>query len=205
MPRNIFWGKQSLQGLCLHQASNALNSTETNLYCCQVVEMNLISFNSFSNAWFWFTLISLWAVFSQMYFGLSYNQLRLARSQHPERQAALLKALELYIERASWAGGQELGSSFAGAVAFLVSFWAVTAFYYDIELLQALFILAVPFTFSFIWRWRLVKKLAKDIPDFEKVFCLIRKIRICTLVCSLLTIFFSAFWGVRMILNDYSF
>ena len=167
--------------------------------------MYSIQFNSFSNAWFWFTLISLWAVFSQMYFGLSYNQLRLARFKYPERQTAIIKALELYIERSAWTGSQELSSKFAGVVAFLLSFWAVTAFYYRVELLQALFLLAVPISLSFIWRWRLLKKLAEDLPDFEKVFIKIRKIRICTLVCSLMTIFFSTFWGVRMVLGDYYF
>ena len=167
--------------------------------------MNLIQFNSFSNAWFWIALISLWAVFSQMYFGLSYNQLRLARSKHPERQAALLKALELYFERVAWAGGQDLGLRFAGVASFLVSFWAVTAFYYDIELLQAIFILAVPLLLSFIWRCHLVKNLTKDMPDFEKVFARIRKIRLWTFFCSLVTIFFSTFWGFRTILHDYSF
>ena len=167
--------------------------------------MYLIQFNSFSNAWFWFALISLWAVFSQMYFGLSYNQLRLARFKYPERQTAIIKALELYIERTAWAGVQELGSKFAGLAAFLISFWAVTAFYYDVELLQALFILSVPISLSFIWRWHLLKKLNEDMPDFEKVFAKIRNIRICTLFCSLVTIFFSTFWGIRMILGNYYF
>ena len=165
--------------------------------------MNFIEFNSFSNAWFWFSMITVWAVFSQLYYGISYNQLRLARRQHPERQEALLQALALYFERVGWRVSLKSGSLAAGVVAFLLSFWAVSAFYYAIEILQALFILAVPMIPCLILRWRLANKLAQKMPDFETVFLQVRKIRRWTLCWSFLTILLSTIWGIRMIIRDY--
>ncbi|MGB1752640.1 MAG: hypothetical protein ACPHHU_08075, partial [Paracoccaceae bacterium] len=62
----------------------------------------------------------------------------------------------------------------------------------------------VPLGPSLILRWRLARRLAKEIPDFEAVFRQIRTIRYWTLLSSFLTILMSTFWGVRVILREYS-
>ena len=103
--------------------------------------MELIQFHSFSSAWYWFTLIAIWVVFCQLYLGMSYHQLRLARQRHPERQGVLLRALALYLERMRWSTVSYISPFVAGLCAFVLSFWSVVAFYYNVEILQALFFL----------------------------------------------------------------
>ncbi len=166
--------------------------------------MDLIQFHSFSSAWYWFALIAIWAVFCQLYLGMSYHQLRLARQRHPERQGVLLRALALYLERMRWSTVSNIGPFVAGLCAFVLSFWSVVAFFYNVEILQAFFFLFVPLGPSLILRWRLARRLAKEIPDFEAVFRQIRTIRYWTLLSSFLTILMSTFWGVRVILREYS-
>ena len=90
--------------------------------------MDLIQFHSFSSAWYWFALIAIWAVFCQLYLGMSYHQLRLARQRHPERQGVLLRALALYLERMRWSTVSYISPFVAGLCAFVLSFWSVVAF-----------------------------------------------------------------------------
>ena len=165
--------------------------------------MDLIQFQSFSSAWFWFTLIGIWAVFGQIYLGVSYHQMRLARKRFPERQKVLLNAIALYLERMTWGMSEKLGPFTAGIGAFVLSFWIVSAFYYDLEVMQAFFFLFVPLGPSLILRWRLAKRLVKNPSDFETVFRQIRTIRYWTLLSSFVTILTSTFWGIRVILSNY--
>ena len=122
----------------------------------------------------------------------------------PERQGVLLRALALYLERMRWSTVSNIGPFVAGLCAFVLSFWSVVAFFYNVEILQAFFFLFVPLGPSLILRWRLARRLAKEIPDFEAVFRQIRTIRYWTLLSSFLTILMSTFWGVRVILREYS-
>ena len=165
--------------------------------------MDLIQFQSFSSAWFWFSMIGIWAVFCQLYLGVSYNQMRLARKRFPERQPVLLNVIALYLERMTWSMSENINPFTAGMGAFIVSFWVVSAFYYDQEVMQAFFFLFVPLGPSLILRWRLAQRLVRRPADFETVFCQIRTIRYWTLLSSFVTILTSTFWGVYVMLSDY--
>ncbi len=165
--------------------------------------MDLIQFQSFSSAWFWFALITVWAVFCQIYIGVSYHQMRLARKRFPERQAVLLNAIALYLERMTWSMSENIGPLTAGISAFVLSFWIVSAFYYDLEVMQAFFFLFVPLGPSLILRWRLAQRLFKHPADFETVFRQIRTIRYWTLLSSFVTILASTFWGIQVIISNY--
>ena len=165
--------------------------------------MDLIQFQSFSSAWFWFSMIGIWAVFCQLYLGVSYHQMRLARKRFPERQPVLLSVIALYLERMTWSMSENINPVTAGIGAFVISFWIVSAFYYGQEVMQAFFFLFVPLGPSLILRWRLAQSLVKNPADFETVFRQIRTIRYWTLLSSLVTILTSTFWGVHVMLRDY--
>ena len=165
--------------------------------------MDLIHFQSFSSAWFWFALIGIWAVFCQIYLGVSYHHMRLARRRFPERQAVLMDAITLHIERMTWGMSGQINPFTAGMGAFVLIFWIVSAFYYDLEAMQAFFFLFVPLGPSLILRWRLAQRLVKHPANFETVFRQIRAIRHWTLLSSFVTILASTFWGFRVILNNY--
>ena len=165
--------------------------------------MDLIQFQSFSSAWFWFSMIGIWAVFCQLYLGVSYHQMRLARKRFPERQPVLLSVIALYLERMTWSMSENINPVTAGIGAFVISFWIDSAFYYGQEVMQAFFFLFVPLGPSLILRWRLAQSLVKNPADFETVFRQIRTIRYWTLLSSLVTILTSTFWGVHVMLRDY--
>ena len=165
--------------------------------------MDLIQFQSFSSAWFWFSMIGIWAVFCQLYLGVSYHQMCLAQKRFPERQSVLLNVIALYLERMNWSTPENINPFIAGTGAFVLSFWIISAFCYDQELMQAFFFLIVPLGPSLILRWRLAKRLVKQPADFETVFRQIRTIRYWTLLSSFVTILASTFWGIHVILSDY--
>ena len=165
--------------------------------------MDLIQFQSFSSAWFWFSMIGIWALFCQLYLGVSYHQMRLARKHFPERQPVLLNFITLYLERMTWSMSENINPFKAGVGAFVVSFWIVCAFYYDQEVMQAFFFLFVPLGPSLILRWRLAQRLVKQPEDFETVFRRIRTIRYWTFLSSFVTILTSTFWGIHIMLSDY--
>ena len=165
--------------------------------------MDLIQFQSFSSAWFWFSMVGIWAVFCQVYLGVSYHHMRLAWKRFPERQPVLLKVIALYLERMTWSVSENINPFTVGIVAFVVSFCVVSAFYYDQEVMQAFFFLFMPLGPSLILRWRLAQRLVKHPTDFETVFRQIRTIRYWTVLSSFVTILASTFWGIHVILSDY--
>ena len=128
----------------------------------------------------------------------------LARKHFPERQLVLLNVIALYLERITWSTSENINPFTAGIGAFVVSFWIVSAFYYDQEVMQAFFFLFAPLGPSLILRWRLAQRLAKRPTDFESVFRQIRTIRYWTLLSSFVTILTSTFWGIRVILSNYT-
>ena len=148
-------------------------------------------------------MIGIWAVFCQLYLGVTYHQMRLARKRFPERQPVLLSFIALYLERMTWSMSENINPFTVGIGAFIVSFWIVSAFYYDQEVMQAFFFLFVPLGPSLILRWRLAQSLVKQPADFETVFRQIRTIRYWTLLSSFVTILTSTFWGIHVMLSDY--
>ena len=148
-------------------------------------------------------MIGIWALFCQLYLGVSYHQMCLARKRFPERQPVLLNVIALYLERIRWSTSENINPFTAGIGAFVVSFWIVSAFYYDQEVMQAFFFLFAPLGPSLILRWRLAQRLVKRPADFESVFRQIRTIRYWTLLSSFVTILASTSWGIRVLLRDY--
>ncbi len=73
-------------------------------------------------------MIGIWAVFCQLYLGVSYHQMRLARKRFPERQPVLLSVIALYLERMTWSMSENINPVTAGIGAFVLSFWIVSAF-----------------------------------------------------------------------------
>mgnify|MGYP005708877031 FL=1 len=158
--------------------------------------MDLIEFHSFSNAWFWFCMVFLWAFASQMFVGLPYYHLKLASRRNPERQVVLVKTAHMNAQRAFWGYRPFPSFLIVGFASFIVTFWAVLAFSYSIEPLQALFFLIVPVLPTLYLRWRLNVWIVKAVPDFDELFTKIRKIRFWTLISSSATIFISTLWAV---------
>ena len=163
--------------------------------------MGLIEFHSFSNAWFWLCMISLWAFASQVFLGLPYHHLKLASRHNPERKKVLVQAAHLNAQRLLWGYRQFPKPLVAGLGSFFITFWGVVAFSYSVEPLQALFFLFVPALPTLYLRWLLVLWIVKTPPKFDELFEKIKSIRFWTLVSSITTIFVSTFWGVFFLKN----
>jgi hypothetical protein len=158
--------------------------------------MDLIEFHSFSNAWFWFCMVFLWGIATQMFVGLPYHHFKLASRQNPERQSVLVTAAHLNAQRVMWGYRPFPKVLIVGFGSFIITFWGVIAFSYSIELLQAAFFLIVPILPTLYLRWRLVLWIVKALPEFDELYKKIRSIRFWTFVSSCLTIFIATFWGV---------
>lgn len=158
--------------------------------------MDLIEFHSFSNAWFWFCMVFLWGIATQMFVGLPYHHFKLASRQNPERQSVLVTAAHLNAQRVMWGYRPFPKVLIVGFGSFIITFWGVIAFSYSIELLQAAFFLIVPILPTLYLRWRLVLWIVKVLPEFDELYKKIRSIRFWTFVSSCLTIFIATFWGV---------
>lgn len=158
--------------------------------------MYLIDFHSFSNAWFWLCMISLWTISSQVFVGLPYHQLKLASKHNNERQIVLVQTAYLNAQRVLWGYRPFPKTLIVGLGSFIITFWGVVAFSYSIEPLQASFFLIVPALPTLYLRWRLVLWIVTALPNFDELFEKIRSLRFWTLVSSSTTIFVSTFWGV---------
>ena len=107
-------------------------------------------------------------------------------------------------QRAFWGYRPFPSFLIVGFASFIVTFWAVLAFSYSIEPLQALFFLIVPVLPTLYLRWRLNVWIVKAVPDFDELFTKIRKIRFWTLISSSATIFISTLWAVLFLKSGVS-
>lgn len=85
---------------------------------------------------------------------------------------------------------------FSASASFLVTTWAVLAFYYQSEILQALFFLLVPLSGVAVIRYQFARVILRTSPQFDDLFRVMYRFRIYTMILAAAIIFLTTFWGM---------
>jgi len=96
--------------------------------------------------------------------------------------------LKMY-QGASWV-------AFAASASFLVTTWGVLAFYYQSEILQALFFLLVPLSGVAVIRYQFARIITKTNPKFDDLYRVMYRFRLYTMLLAAASIFLTTFWGM---------
>ena len=151
---------------------------------------------SFSNLWYWIVLAVLWSSVSHWVLGVPYDSILRARRGTPETARQDLEDLTrvnvnriLYITEVSgtWIG--LFGSAFLTAL-------GITAFVYQIEFAQAVFLLALPMTILGAMSVRTARKIRKDELVSDGLIRALQRHRFATQFLGVISIFVTAMYGM---------
>lgn len=160
----------------------------------------LIDTHSFSSMWFWIVLAVFWSVMSHFVIGVPFDLVqRAARNggQAMEDVEALARINANRLLQFTGAAGVIL----TGVAATLLSMLGLLGFLYDVEVCQALFFLAVPFTLVNVVAQRTARLVhEKDSYGLDLIRRL-RRHRLVTQVIGFMSIFVTAFWGIFQTMN----
>ena len=151
---------------------------------------------SFSNLWYWIGLAVLWSSVSHWVLGVPHDMILRARREKGGQAMDDLHDLVrvnvnriLYISEVSGAWLLLLGST-------LMTILALTAFFYDVELSQAVFFLLFPLSILGLLSIRTARRIRNE---GDREAALIRRLmrhRLATQLIGFLSIFVTAMFGM---------
>ncbi len=160
-----------------------------------------LDFTAFTSVWFWVILVLVWAVTSQYILGIPFSDLQRAAKADADAQEEALTRLFAQAQRVAPPAIATIRLGLALGAGFAVGFWAVAAFGYGNEPLQAVFLLVVPLWPVLLLRVRFARSISGARPDFAQVYTKLRWIRFWTFCIGVLTLFLTAFWGLIFNIN----
>lgn len=158
--------------------------------------MDYIEFSSFSSIWYWLGVLVVWTAATHRTMGVPFYYWILARRGDdymryyleqlvPENAQLTLKM----YQGASWV-------AFAASASFLLTTWIVLAFYYQSEILQALFFLLVPLSGVAVIRYQFARIITKTNPQFDDLYRVMYRFRLYTMLLAATSIFLTTTWGM---------
>lgn len=160
----------------------------------------LIDMRSFSNLWYWIALAVTWSTTSHWVLGVPFDMVTRARRGNDRMQQDLEVLVRIYVNRLLYIGAVS-GIIGAGLACAVLSALAMLGFWYDVEIAQAVFLLAFPVGIV----WLLSLRAAHQIHDRDLSGADLRRRltqqRFVTQVIGMIAIFVTALWGMWQNMN----
>lgn len=150
---------------------------------------------SFSNLWFWIALAVVWSSVSHWVLGVPYDMIQKARKLGGQAEIDLQDIVRINVNRLLYIA-QVSGLVLLTFLAFALTSLAIMAFYYDVELAQAVFLLAFPMTIVGALSLSTSHVIARDQPQGEALFARLSKHRVITQFIGMFSIFVTAMYGM---------
>ncbi len=155
----------------------------------------MIDMRSFSNLWFWIALAVMWSSASHWVLGVPYDMVLRAARNGDQAQTDLEDITRVNINRMLYIAGLS-GLWLLGLGCFVLTSLALLGFVYDMQLAQAVFLLAFPMAIVGL----LSLNTARLIRDQDARGAVLRKRltrqRVWTQVIGMIAIFVTALWGM---------
>ncbi len=155
----------------------------------------VIDMRSFSNLWYWIALAVVWSTTSHWVLGVPYDMVLRARRHGGQAQQDLEDMVRITTNRFLYIA-QVAGPLLLAFVCFVLTALGVLAFYYDVEIAQALFLLAFPMSIVGALSFRTSAKLAEVSAVGEDLRKRLMRHRIVTQGIGMLAIFVTAMFGM---------
>lgn len=155
----------------------------------------VIDTHSFSSMWFWIVLAVFWSGMSHYVMGVPFDLVQRAARQGGQAMKDLEDLARINANRLLQLGGAA-GEILTAVAATLLSVLCLLGFVYGVELCQALFLLALPFTVINLFAQR-TARLVRERDQFDEALVRrLRRHRIVTQAIGVVSIFVTAFWGI---------
>ncbi|MEL6571085.1 MAG: component of SufBCD complex [Pseudomonadota bacterium] len=156
---------------------------------------DVINIRSFSSLWYWIGVAVLWSSLSHWVLGVPFDLISRAKRQGGEAEQDLIDVVRVNVNRllsivdssATW---------LIGITFFFVTSLMVLAIYYGVEFAQALLFMIVPVCgVGVLCVWS-ARRIRNDAEDLQMLFKMLATHRLWTQVIGMISIFFTALYGM---------
>lgn len=155
----------------------------------------LIDMRSFSNLWYWIALAVVWSTASHWVLGVPYDMVTRARRYGGQAETDLDLIARINVNRVLFIA-QVSGTGLVSVVSMLLSALAILAFWYGIELAQAVFLIAFPLTVIGTLSVSTAQAIAREDALGEDLRRRLGRQRMWTQLIGIVSIFVTAMWGM---------
>ena len=167
------------------------------------VIFQLIDTRTFSNVWYWLAVAVTWSTVSHWIIGVPFDMIFRARRQGGQAATDLEGLVDINVRRLETITDLA-GIWITGFVCFALSGMATLGFYYGFELAQGFFCLCFPLTFVGMMNMRQSKRYAVSQPQGEVLARDLLKLRFWIQGIAVVSIFFTAMYGMYHNLSSVS-
>lgn len=159
-----------------------------------------IDMRSFSNLWFWIALAVMWSSASHWVLGVPYDMVLRAKRQQGEAEEDLEVMVRININRLLYIA-QVSGLWVLGFGCFFLTLLFLLGFIYDLEIAQALFLLAFPMSIIGLISFGTARRIRHDEARGDDLRRRLYRQRTYVQIIGLISIFVTALWGMYQNLN----
>lgn len=157
--------------------------------------LETIDLRSFSNLWFWIALAVMWSTASHWVIGVPWDMVLRARRKGGTVQQDVEDLTRIYTSRLLFIGRVSGTWLMALVTSGLSGMW-VLGFWYGIEFFQAVFLLVAPLSLVGLLSLRAARRIEAGENTGDALFRRLRRHRFNTQAIGLVSIFFTAMWGM---------
>ena len=155
----------------------------------------VIDFRSFSNLWFWIVLAVVWSSASHFVLGVPFDMVIRAKRYGGQALTDLEDLVRINVNRLLFVG-RTAGLWLSGFAAFALTTLAVLGFWYDVELAQAVVLIALPMSLVGMMSLSAARRIEAEAPQGEALFRALSRHRTWTQAIGVVSIFVTALYGM---------
>lgn len=156
---------------------------------------------SFSNLWYWIGLAVLWSSVSHRVLGVPHDMiLRARREKEGEAMEDLHAIVRVHVNRIIYVADVS-GSWLFLLGSTILTILALTAFLYDVEISQAIFLMLMPLAIVALMTAWTARKIRKNGDRNQKLIRRLNRHRLFTQLVGVAAIFITAMFGMYKNLN----
>jgi uncharacterized membrane protein YecN with MAPEG domain len=193
----VAWNEQTNKAHTVAGRRSAGKTTALHVYDTL---LDVIDLRSFSNLWFWIVLAVLWSSISHWVIGVPFDMVGRARQQGGEAERDLEELVRINSNRIQYIV-TESGLWIAAILSAVLTGLVLLGFVYDIELAQAVFLLAFPMTLVGLLGVHTSYKVQNGEGQGEALWRRMRIHRVITQFIGMASIFITAIWGMSQNLS----
>lgn len=157
--------------------------------------LEVIDMGSFSALWYWIVLAVAWSMTSHWVLGVPFDMVLRAKRQNGSAQHDLEDLVGINVRRLLGLA-RESGPWIVGSVAFLHTALALLAFWYGIELAQAVFLVLFPLSLVGALSLSTAARIAAEAPQGEALCRMLQRHRMAIQGIGMAAIFVTAIYGM---------
>ncbi len=159
------------------------------------VIFDVIIVRSFSSLWYWIVVAVLWSSVSHWVLGVPFDLISRAKRLGGEAEQDLIDIVRVNVNRLL--GIVESSATWLiGISCFVISSLLMLALYYDLEFAQAVLFIVIPLCIVGIVSVRSARRIQNEAEDIQMLYSMLARHRLWTQVIGMVTIFFSALYGM---------